>query len=271
MKNWIVLTFIFLAFFLYKKGNNILPLDEKSTLSKEAVAHTFNRLKGKLIQEKGPNIEDQIKVWESQNRHLCDQIISEYSSSLKEGNDGKDGKVQKVEGALNRLGLITEELKKTKPQLGESVELLTAVENGHLPCAANPDTLVAMGRGYGKQQKDPFKALLQLTKLNYHHFSKLPSFKGIGMGLEILKVGLDEKTLKPKDREKLLNLISQSRELTKEYQEELSSYKMAKVHYEKLDSISNHYDNERFLLQTRVRLYLQDVAKRYPIYHSATF
>ncbi|MCR9205301.1 MAG: hypothetical protein NXH75_12030 [Halobacteriovoraceae bacterium] len=214
------------------------------------------------ISHKRKSPEQVAAQWERQNQSSCREVASAFNK-WKDSPDKED-----IFQVIKLVGLHSTMVQRRvdSTEGAEHPVVLSTLEDYSVPCGHNTDLVIKVSQEYKRhlgeqgQSRDGF---FELVKLNYNHLSKIKSFKGIGMGLEMLSHGVEERLLSSRDRHQLKSLIRKSHLLNFEYQQDLLDLQK-NGEEEKLGSITSFYEEERILLKTKVRIYLERIVQNYP-------
>lgn len=215
------------------------------------------------ITKKEVSPEEVAAQWERQNQSSCRDVNSAFQrwKDSPKKNDLKE--VVKLVGLHSTMTLRK---LNTSSNL-ENAVILSTLEDYSVPCGHTTDVVFSVSQELKKHLGEQGKSVdgfFTLVKLNYNHLSKVNSFRGIGLGLEMLEKGVDERLLSSRDRHELKSLIRKSKLLNFEYQQDLLDIQQKGEEADKLASVKSFYDEERVVLRTRVRKYLEAIVQNYP-------
>lgn len=254
-----VLTFYKIALYPLENKNSMAPI---SIPLKVKISEAFNNLK--LYFTRKEMTQDEIKEKIVANAHNdCRELRRYYSLWKKKPN------IRKITGLIRLIGYYSVRLENNNLAFGnKDPHVLLMVENFSVPCAVEYQDVIFITqkyRAYTAKQGHSTNAFFELIKLNYNYFSKLNSFKGIEMGLEMLKHGVSRSYLKDDDFLYLDKLIDRARHLNEDYTND--HYMLSKFNEDYLiskDFYFSNYNNQRIVLQIEVKKFLEKLSFSFP-------
>lgn len=220
------------------------------------IVQTIDHLKYQVTKEEVS--EEQLAAeWERENQSQCRDVANVYD--IWKNAPREESLVQ----AFKLIGFHSSKVRRKMDDTfkKKSPVILAALENYSVPCGHRPEMILKISKDFKEQSKGKAEAaFFELVKLNYNHLSKVNSFKGIALGLEMLKEGTEERLYSSRDRHELKSLIRKSKVLNVEYHQELLDNQGQE---EQIQSVTSYYEEEIVLLRTKVRLYLEKISENH--------
>lgn len=220
------------------------------------IVQTLDHIKYQVTKDEVT--EEQLAAqWEKESQSQCRDVANVYD--IWKNAPREESLVQ----AFKLIGFHTSKVRRKAEDAfnKKSPIILAALENYSVPCGHQPEMIIKISKDFKEQSKGKAEAaFFELVKLNYNHLSKVNSFKGIALGLEMLKEGTEERLYSSRDRHELKSLIRKSKVLNVEYHQELLD---SQGHIEQIQSVTSYYEEEIVLLRTKVRLYLEKISENH--------